>query len=107
HRLAVTRRQRVERAPAEGGEQQQGEHALAGGRVGEDGGEAVAARVRGGDLLALRLRRRERSAAGLDAEARVAPVERAAQQIRWIAGQAVGRVPGRRVRADRGATAGL
>ena len=68
HRLAVTRRERVQRAPAEGGQQEQQQHALAGSGVREQAGEAV----RRGALSAAPPRspfgRDQRAVAGRDRE---------------------------------------
>ena len=82
HRLAVAGRERVQRAPAAGGQEEQDEHAAARGRVGEERGEpgVAAARARGrparagGDEGAVpgATRRRARSARRLEQRLRIA-----------------------------------
>ena len=65
HRLAVAGRQRVQRAPAEGGEEQEHQHALARRGVLEQAGEAVArCRAVVVNVAALAARRDQRAVAG-------------------------------------------
>ncbi len=107
HRLAVAGRERVQRAPAEGREQQDEQHALAGRRLLEERGEAVAPGAAGGHLAgALGAWRRQRAATGCHRERCLAAVERAVQQILRVAAQAVGGIPARRLGAHRGVLTG-
>jgi hypothetical protein len=107
HRLAVAGRQRMERAPAEGGEQEEQQDAVARGRALEDRGEAIAAAA-----LARRLRAtahprcRDRASPRPHAEVRDGAVGRARQQRRRVAAQALGGVVGGDVAAHRGAATG-
>ena len=108
HRLAVAGRERVHRAPAERGEQQQEQHALAGGGVGEHAGEAVARRGLApsrGRVAPRRRARPTRAVAGRDREARARRSARARQQVLRVAAQAAGRVVGGHARAHGGPAA--
>ena len=101
HRLAVAGGQGVHGAPAESGEQQQEEHALARRRVGEQSGEPV----RRAPAPAARPRSRggERAVARAHVEARRAQVGWALEQRLRVARQPPRRVGRGRIRADRGA----
>ena len=102
HRLAVPGGERVHGAPAEGGEQQQEQHALAGRRVPEDLGEPLVGaphRRAGGGARAVG--RAQRPGALRHAEAGDTQVRRALEQVGRVAAQPVRRIPGRRARAHR------
>ena len=108
HALAVARRQRVQRAPSGGGEQQQHEHTATGGGVRQQRGEARVGSVRrrGPQPLAGGARRGHRAAAGSHRQGRLAHVGRAGEQRLRIAAQAVGQVLGGRRGPHRGPRAG-
>ena len=109
HRLAVAGRERVQRAPAERGEQEEQEHALAGGRALEDAGEAVAAAVGCSSSCCAAVGRRgggQRPAPRRHGQVASALVVRAREQVLGVGAQAVRRVAAGSAGAHRGACPG-
>src|SRR5205807_9717142 len=97
HRLPMSGRERVERTPAEGGEEEEDEQAVAGERPLEDTGEAVPAPVRGClRRSALAAGSGERAVSGSNVERGVALVARALDGGGWVGPEPVRRVAGLR-----------
>ncbi len=100
HRLAVSRRERVQRAPPERGQQQEDEDPLAGGGVGEGAAQPLGDRAAGpvrGAVLAVG--RRHGPQAGADRQAGHPAVGRLVEQVAGVGAQAAGRVGRRHARA--------
>ena len=108
HGLAVAGGERVHRAPPERGEQQQDQHALAGGGVLEEAGEAglPAAVTPTTGVLRVRSGGLDGAGSGPHVEPRGADVGGGGLSVARVAGEAARRVRGGHAGAHRGALAG-
>ena len=106
HRLAVSGRQRVDRAPGERRQQQERQHAAPAGGVGEHAGEAVARAVGGGAGFRVATGRcGHRSVAGPHLERCAALVQRTGEGVLRVPTQPAGGIGLRDARAHRRARA--